>query len=190
MKGQVGMTVLIGSGVEHVRQGMSGYMRFARHIELLTCEQVSSLMSAAIVRHHGLKTEHVDTFLRHPAVQGQIRMLMGLPGFMHMALEALYPLLHNFPSTDKEIRFALAPSRTATLLLVHSYGISPCIPLCSTLSIASQSCCVCRQVAGAMSQEVRSSLKHKLLYDMQQLGAHFVYRLLLLSLSGVKIRPR
>ena len=75
-----------------------------------------ALMSNAIVRHMSIKAEDVNFFLRHPAMRAQIKMLMGLPVIMRTALGALYTLLQNFPSTDKEIRFALmSPSESHSI---------------------------------------------------------------------------
>lgn len=97
----------MGTGLENVKLGLSGYRKIQRQVKLLTFEQVSSLMCDAIVLRKGLNRAKVSTFLGHPAICGQIKMLMGIPGFMHTALGALYPLLQSVPSTDAEIRFVL-----------------------------------------------------------------------------------
>lgn len=56
------MTVLMGTGLEYVKLGLSGYIKYQRRVELLTFEQMSLLMRDAIVRRKSLNQADVDTF--------------------------------------------------------------------------------------------------------------------------------
>ena len=105
----MGVTVLIGTGLECAKLGLSGYIKLERHVKLLEFEQVSLLMRDYIVRLKPLDEEDVDIFLRHPAIRGQLKMLMGTPGLLHTASLALRSLIREgVPSTDEEIRCALS----------------------------------------------------------------------------------
>lgn len=102
------MPVIIGTGLQYLKWGMSGYVKIERHIKLLEFEQVASLMCDDIVNQRSFERNDVETFLRHPAICGQIQMLMGIPGFMETALEALHQHFWNgVPRNDEEIRSAL-----------------------------------------------------------------------------------
>ena len=82
------VVVLIGAGLQYGRWGLSGFTKNLRTVNVLTFEQVVSLMKADIVSKRSLKPEDVDAFLRHPLMSAQMKMLMGLPGFVVMALDS------------------------------------------------------------------------------------------------------
>lgn len=86
----MGVPVIIGTGLEYLKWGMSGYVKMKRHPKLLEYEQVASLMCDDIVDQRSFMRTDVQTFLRHPAICGQIQMLMGIPGFMESALQTLH----------------------------------------------------------------------------------------------------
>ena len=89
--------------------------------QLLTDEQVLSLMKADIISQHRLEPEDVDAFLRHPVMRAQIAMLVGVPSFMLMALDALLPQSSTLPVTEEGARSALyTPCTGQTIQLVIS----------------------------------------------------------------------
>ncbi|KAL3150993.1 hypothetical protein ABBQ38_012866 [Trebouxia sp. C0009 RCD-2024] len=99
-----GVVVLIGTGLEFGKTGLRGYRKIARTVNILTDDQVELLMKTDILSRHMLSPEDVDTFLKHPLMRAQIRMLMGLPSFMLMALNLLLTHLATLPGTEEEIR--------------------------------------------------------------------------------------
>ena len=84
------MCVLIGTGLEYASIGMAGYASRPMHIARLTTPQVSELMANALVNTHGLTTEQATDLLGHDAMRVQLGLLMGLPGFMDIALSTLH----------------------------------------------------------------------------------------------------
>ena len=112
------MTVLIGTGLECAKLGLSGYIKLERHVKLLEDEQVSLLIRDDIVRLENVNKEDLDTFLRHPAIRGQLKMLMGTPGFMHTSSSALNCLLWNgVPTNDHDVRCAVNSSHSCNPLV-------------------------------------------------------------------------
>ncbi len=103
----VGLSVLIGTGLEYARIGMSGYEKKSRPIFHLSLPQVSELMADAIVCVNSLTHQQAKDLLCHDAMRVQLNLLMGLPGFMDMALDVLHANLKNgYPQNDQDIRSA------------------------------------------------------------------------------------
>ena len=141
--------------------GLSGFRRMTTTVKLLTDEQVLSVMKADIISQHRLEPEAVDAFLRHPVIRAQIAMLVGVPNFMLMALDALLPQLSILPVTEEEVRSALyslhwldTPACHLTIAEVthssHGWQCSPQnVMWCTTVLTESvHSWCICRQIAG------------------------------------------
>ncbi|KAL3148758.1 hypothetical protein ABBQ38_014169 [Trebouxia sp. C0009 RCD-2024] len=99
-----GLVVLIGTGLEFGKFGLTGYRKIARTVNILTDDQVELLMKTDILSQHRLSPEDVGAFLKHPLMRAQIRMLMGLPSFMLMALDFLLAHLSTLPGTEEEVR--------------------------------------------------------------------------------------
>lgn len=169
-------------------------------VKRLTDEQVLSLMKADIISQHRLEPEAVDAFLRHPVMRAQIAVLVGVPNFMLMALDALLPQLSTLPVTEEEVRFAFyslhwldTPACHLTIAEVphstHGWQCSPQnVMWCTTiLTDYVHSWCICRQIAGNVMQHYTWCLTIQVGEDLSALSVEFLFNLLLLSLTDVEI---
>ena len=107
------LSVLIGTGLEYAKLGLSGYEKMPRQIRHLSLSQVSKLMADSIVSVNRLTVQQANELLGHRAMRVQLNLLMGLPGFMDMALDVLHGSLKTgVPQNDAEFRSeALAISK-------------------------------------------------------------------------------
>lgn len=106
-KGCVCLTVLIGTGLEYAQIGMSGYEKVYRHVCHLSQSQVSDLMADSVAKVNRLTVVKANSILSHRVMKVQLNLLMGLPGFMDMALDVLHTKLRSgSPQTEKEVRSA------------------------------------------------------------------------------------
>lgn len=103
-----GLCVLIGTGLAYASIGMAGGASLHRQISSLTTPQVCELMASALRDANGLTSEQANDLLGHNAVGAQLSLLMGLPGFMDMALKVLSAKLKIGvdPQKDLDIRSA------------------------------------------------------------------------------------
>ncbi len=76
------LSVLIGTGLEYAKLGLSGYEMTSRQICHLTLSQVSDLMTASIAKENRLTVLQANAILGHRVMGLQLNLLMGLPGFM------------------------------------------------------------------------------------------------------------
>ncbi|KAL0047778.1 hypothetical protein WJX82_011660 [Trebouxia sp. C0006] len=142
------LSVLIGTGLECAKIGLSGYEKTSRQICHLTLSQVSDLMADSIARTNRLTVPQANNVLGHRVMRLQLNLLMGLPGFMDMALDVLHTNLKTgVPQNDGEFR----------------------------------------QLAGQVSIGLRDKIRTRVKDDFWALGAEVVFRLLLMSLSGVTV---
>lgn len=123
------MCVLIGTGLAYASIGMAGGASLPRHISRLTTPQVSELMASALVDANGLTSEQANDLLGHSAMGVQLNLLMGLPGFMDMAVKVLSAKLKTGvdPQNDLDIR-----SARFTIMVSHPQhfcGVHPCFCL-------------------------------------------------------------
>ncbi len=101
------LSVLIGTGLEYAKLGLSGYEKTSRQICHLTPSQVTDLMAHSIANFNRLTVLQANNLLDHRVMRLQLNLLMGLPGFMHMALKVLHTNLKTgLPRTDEEFRSA------------------------------------------------------------------------------------
>lgn len=104
-----GLCVLIGTGLQSASMGMAGYATKPMQISRLTAPQVSRLMTSALVSaNDGLTSQQADDILGHDSMRVQLKLLMGLPGFMDTGLQVLCTKLKNgsVPQNDLDIRSA------------------------------------------------------------------------------------
>ena len=101
------LSVLIGTGLECAKIGLSGYEKTSRQICHLTLSQVSNLMADSIARTNRLTVPQANNVLGHRVMRLQLNLLMGLPGFIDMALDVLHTNLKTgVPQNDGEFRSA------------------------------------------------------------------------------------
>jgi ABC-type transporter lipoprotein component MlaA len=87
--------------------GLSGYQKMSRQIRHLSLAQVSNLMADSIAKVNRLTVQQANDLLGHRAMRVQLNLLMGLPGFMDMALGVLHASLKTgLPQNDQEFRSA------------------------------------------------------------------------------------
>lgn len=183
------LCVLIGTGLEYAKIGLSGYEKTPRRIRHLSLSQVSHLMAESIVTVDRLTVQQANKILDHRAMRVQLSLLMGLPGFMDMALDVLHDNLKLvLPQNDEEVRSAaLATGKCNSvqsqmiMVALQDYR-KECVTM-RTYGLA----LICRQLAGQVSTGVRHMMTARLRDDFHTLGAEVVYRLLLMSLSGVTV---
>ncbi len=79
----------------------------SRQIRHLSLAQVSNLMADSIAKVNRLTVQQANDLLGHRAMRVQLNLLMGLPGFMDMALGVLHASLKTgLPQNDQEFRSA------------------------------------------------------------------------------------
>ena len=101
------LSVLIGTGLEYAKIGLSGYEKTSRQICHLTLSNISDLMAASIAKESRLTVLQANDVLGHGVMRLQLNLLMGLPGFMDMALDVLHDNLETgVPQNDEEFRSA------------------------------------------------------------------------------------
>ncbi len=101
------LSVLIGTGLEYAKIRFPGYEKTSRQICHLTLSQVSDLMAASIAKENRLTVSQANDVLGHRVMRLQLKLLMGLPGFMDMALDVLHDNLEtSVPQNDEEFRSA------------------------------------------------------------------------------------
>ncbi|KAL0029904.1 hypothetical protein WJX77_006658 [Trebouxia sp. C0004] len=99
--GAVCLSVLIGTGLEYAKIGLSGYEKTYKQICHLTLSQVSELMADSIAKANRLTVLQANIVLGHRVMRLQLNLLMGLPGFMDMALDVLHTNLETgVPQND------------------------------------------------------------------------------------------
>ncbi|KAL0019737.1 hypothetical protein WJX77_008046 [Trebouxia sp. C0004] len=99
------LSVLIGTGLEYAKLGLSGYEKTSRQICHLTLSQVSDLMADSIANANRLTVRQANNVLCNTVMRLQLNLLMGLPGFMDMALDVLHTNLEtSVPQNDEEFR--------------------------------------------------------------------------------------
>ncbi len=104
------LSVLIGTGLEYAKLGLSGYEKTSRQICHLTPSQVTDLMADSIANFNRLAVPQANDLLGHRVMRLQLNLLMGLPGFMDMALKVLHTNLKTgVPQNDEEFRSAAFP---------------------------------------------------------------------------------
>ncbi|DBA96132.1 TPA: hypothetical protein ACH3X1_015618 [Trebouxia sp. C0004] len=102
------LSVLIGTGLEYAKLGLSGYEKTSRQICHLTLSQVSDLMADSIANANRLTVRQANNVLCNTVMRLQLNLLMGLPGFMDMALDVLHTNLEtSVPQNDEEFRSTL-----------------------------------------------------------------------------------
>ncbi|DBA78959.1 TPA: hypothetical protein ACH3X1_008832 [Trebouxia sp. C0004] len=105
--GAVCLSVLIGTGLEYAKIGLSGYEKTYKQICHLTLSQVSELMADSIAKANRLTVLQANIVLGHRVMRLQLNLLMGLPGFMDMALDVLHTNLETgVPQNDGISNFA------------------------------------------------------------------------------------
>ncbi|DBB01187.1 TPA: hypothetical protein ACH3X1_001069 [Trebouxia sp. C0004] len=145
--GADGCVCLSGTGLEYAKLGLSGYEKTSRQICHLTLSPVSDLMADSIAKVNRLTVPQTNNVLGHRVMRLQLTLLMGLPGFMDMALDVLHTNLETgVPQNDEEFR----------------------------------------QLAGQVSIGLRDEFRTRSKDDFRALGAEVVFRLLLMSLSGLQ----
>lgn len=101
------LPVLIGTGLEYAKLGLSGYEQTSTQIYRLTLSQVSDLMADSIAKGNRLTLRQANNILTNRVMRLQLNLLMGLPGFMDMALDVLHTNLEtSVPQNDEDFRSA------------------------------------------------------------------------------------
>ena len=101
------LTILIGTGLEYARSALSRYEQTSRQIHHLSLSQVSSVMADSIAKVNRLPIQQAKDLLGHGDMRVQLKLLMGLPGFMDMALDVLHASLETgVPQSEQECRSA------------------------------------------------------------------------------------
>ncbi|KAL3145847.1 hypothetical protein ABBQ38_015218 [Trebouxia sp. C0009 RCD-2024] len=102
------LPVLIGTGLEYAKLGLSGYEQTSTQIYRLTLSQVSDLMADSIAKGNRLTLRQANNILTNRVMRLQLNLLMGLPGFMDMALDVLHTNLEtSVPQNDEDFRYTL-----------------------------------------------------------------------------------
>lgn len=90
----------------------AAYCHTCDSVTRVTQEQTLALMKAEVAKQTGMTTVAADIIFGHPAMQAQIRMLVGIPRFMDAASHVIIQCLRNMqlPLTDADIRHVIEGS--------------------------------------------------------------------------------
>ncbi len=93
----------MGTGLQNAGVGLSHYRQLSRTINRLSTEQVTNLLIDVLSSKTAGSMQSLTTLFQYPIMATQLRLLVGLPGFLDMAAQFLTAALRqSFPGSMEE----------------------------------------------------------------------------------------
>ena len=93
----------MGTRLQNAEIGLSHYRQLSRTVNRLSLEQITSLLIGDLSSKRAASVQSLTTLFQYPIMATQLRLLVGLPGFLDMAAGCLGTVLRqSFPASREE----------------------------------------------------------------------------------------